>query len=105
MQNHVVVCGYGQVGAIWRLVQEHGLPVVVIDQSESRIQQVREAGCLMCMVMQSCWVDRRNRWRLPDPMTTRLCLKRALDLGCPANHDKDIELSTNWERGRWCNRV
>jgi len=25
-----------------RLVQEHGLPVVVIDQSESRIQQVRE---------------------------------------------------------------
>jgi len=45
MQNHVVVCGYGQVGRnLVRLVQEHGLPVVVIDQSESRIQQVREAG-------------------------------------------------------------
>jgi len=59
MQNHVVVCGYGQVGRnLVRLVQEHGLPVVVIDQSESRIQQVREAGCLMCMVMLRvcmCW--------------------------------------------------
>jgi len=41
----MVVCGYGQVGRnLVRLVQEHGLPVVVIDQSESRIQQVREAG-------------------------------------------------------------
>jgi len=49
LMHHVVVCGYGQVGRnLVRLVQEHGLPVVVIDQSESRIQQVREAGVPMC---------------------------------------------------------
>ena len=43
--NHVVVCGYGQIGRnIVRLLQDRGYPVVVIDQSESRIQQVRDAG-------------------------------------------------------------
>jgi len=47
LMHHVVVCGYGQVGRnLVRLVQEHGLPVVVIDQSESRIQQVRGRGAL-----------------------------------------------------------
>jgi len=70
MQNHVVVCGYGQGRNLVRLVQEHGLPVVVIDQSESRIQQVREAGVPMCMVMlRVCmwkhWSGQGNRWRLP----------------------------------------
>jgi len=46
MQNHVVVCGYGQVGRnLVRLVQEHGLPVVVIDQSES---SSAGSGGLMC---------------------------------------------------------
>ncbi len=41
----MVVCGYGGVGRnLLQLLQEHGPPVVVIDQSESKIQQLREAG-------------------------------------------------------------
>ncbi len=108
MQDHVVVCGYGQMGRnLVRLVQEHGLSVVVIDQSESKIQQLREAGvpyvygnASSLRVLETAGVDKALRLAiaLRDPMSTRLCLKRALDLApdldavvC-ANQDKDMEL-------------
>ena len=107
-QDHVVVCGYGQVGRnLVQLVQNHGLPVVVIDQSESRIQQLREAGvpyvygnAASLHVLETAGVDKARSLAitLPDPMSTRLCLLRALelspelDLVVRANHDKDIEL-------------
>ena len=107
-QDHVVVCGYGQVGRnLVQLVQDHGLPVVVIDQSESRIQQLREAGvpyvygnAASLHVLETAGVDKARSLAitLPDPMSTRLCLLRALelspelDLVVRANHDKDIEL-------------
>lgn len=108
MQNHVVVCGYGRVGRnLVRLVQEHNYPVVVIDQSESRIQQLREAGvpyvygnAVSLHVLETAGVDKAQSLAitLPDPMSTRLCVKRALelspdlDLVVRANQDKDIEL-------------
>ena len=108
MQNHVVICGYGQVGRnLVRLVQEHELPVVVIDQSESKIQMLREAGIPYVYgnagslhVLETAGVDnaRSLAIALPDPMSTRLCLKRALelspdlDLVVRANQDKEIEL-------------
>lgn len=108
MQNHVVVCGYGRVGRnLVRLVQEHNYPVVVIDQSESTIQQLREAGvpyvygnAVSLHVLETAGVDKARSLAitLPDPMSTRLCLKRALelspdlDLVVRANQDKDIEL-------------
>ncbi len=108
MQNHVVICGYGGVGQnLVRLVQEHGLPVVVIDQSESKIQQLREAGvpyvygnAASLHVLETAGVDKARSLAiaLPDPMSIRLCLKRALelspelDLVVRANQDKDIEL-------------
>lgn len=108
IQDHVVVCGYGGVGRnLVRLVQSHGLPVVVIDQSESRIQQLREAGvpyvygnAASLHVLETAGVDRARSLAiaLPDPMSIRLCLKRALelspelDLVVRANQDKDIEL-------------
>jgi CPA2 family monovalent cation:H+ antiporter-2 len=108
MQNHVVICGYGGVGRnLVRLVQSHGLPVVVIDQSESRIQQLREAGvpyvygnAASLHVLETAGVDKARSLAiaLPDPMSIRLCLKRALelspelDLVVCANQDKDIEL-------------
>jgi monovalent cation:H+ antiporter-2, CPA2 family len=106
-QNHIVVCGYGQVGRnLVKLVQEHGYPLVVIEQSESRIQQLREAGVAYVYgnaasfhVLETAGVERAKSLAitLPDPMSTRLCLKRALelspdlDLVVRANHDKDIE--------------
>lgn len=108
MQNHVVICGYGQVGRnLVRLVQDHGLPVVVIDQSESKIQMLREAGvpyvygnAVSLHVLETAGVSKARSLAiaLPDPMSTRLCLKRALelspdlDLVVRANQDKDIEL-------------
>jgi monovalent cation:H+ antiporter-2, CPA2 family len=108
IQNHVVVCGYGQVGRnIVRLLQDHDYPVLVIDQSESRIQQVREAGlpyiygnAASLYVLEKAGVAQAKGMAiaLPDPMSTRLCLKRSLevapdlDVVVRANKDKDIEL-------------
>ncbi len=107
-QNHVVIVGYGRVGRnLVKLLQEHGLPVVVVDQSESRIQQVREAGVAYVYgngaslhVLETAGADKARAMAiaLPDPTSSRLCLKRALELApdldvvVRATRDKDIEL-------------
>ncbi|BAY78852.1 sodium/hydrogen exchanger (plasmid) [Nostoc linckia NIES-25] len=107
-KGHVVVCGYGRVGKnLVKLLQQHDLPVVVIDQSESRIQQLREAGvsyvygnCVSLHVLETAGVNHAKGMAiaLPDPMSTRLCLKRALevspelDLVVRATHNRDIEV-------------
>ena len=107
-QDHVVVCGYGRVGSnLVRLLQEHNYPVVVIDQSESRIQQLREAGvayvygnAASLRVLEKAGVEQARSLAitLPDPMSSRLCLKRTLELSpkldvvVRATQDKDIEL-------------
>lgn len=107
-QNHVVVCGYGQIGRnIVQLLQDHHYPVLVIDQSEQRIQQLREAkipyvygNAASLHVLETAGVQSAQGMAiaLPDPMSTRLCLKRALELTpdldvvVRANQDKDIEL-------------
>ena len=108
MKDHVVVCGYGRVGRnLVKLLLAHELPVVVIDQSESRIQQLREAGvpyvygnCVSLHVLETAVVNNARGLliALPDPMSTRLCIKRALEL-CPelnvvvrATNDKSIEM-------------
>jgi monovalent cation:H+ antiporter-2, CPA2 family len=107
-QSHVVVCGYGRVGKnLVQLLQQHNLPVVVIDQSESRIQQLREEGvpyvygnCVSFHVLETAGVHNAQGMAiaLPDRMSTRLSLKRALEL-CPeldlvvrATQNKDIEV-------------
>jgi CPA2 family monovalent cation:H+ antiporter-2 len=107
-KDHVVVCGYGRVGKnLVKLLLQHDLPVVVIDQSESRIQQLREAGvsyvygnCVSLHVLETAGVNHAKGMAiaLPDPMSTRLCLKRALelrpelDLVVRATQDKNIEV-------------
>ncbi|MDB9318351.1 cation:proton antiporter [Nodularia spumigena] len=107
-KSHFVVCGYGRVGKnLVKLLQQHDLPVVVIDQSEIRIQQLREEGvpyvygnCVSFHVLETAGVNNAKGMAiaLPDPMSTRLSLKRALEL-CPeldlvvrATQDKNIEL-------------
>lgn len=108
IKNHVVVCGYGQVGKnLVKLLQLHNLPMVVIDQSERKIQQLREEGvpyvygnCASFHVLETAGVDSASCMAiaLPDPMSSRLCLKRALelspelDLVVRATKDKDIEV-------------
>ena len=107
-KDHVVVCGYGRVGRnLVKLLQQHNLPVVVIDQSESRIQQLREAGvpyvygnCVSFHVLETAAVTHAKGMAiaLPDPMSIRLTLKRALELSpeidivVRANHNKNIEV-------------
>ena len=108
IQNHVVVCGYGRVGRnIVQLLHEHKYPVLVIEQSEQIIQQLREAkipyvygNAASLHVLEKAGVDQAQGMAiaLPDPMSTRLSLKRALELApeldvvVRANKDKDIEL-------------
>ncbi|MCX7594509.1 MAG: cation:proton antiporter, partial [Fischerella sp.] len=87
MKDHIVVCGYGRVGNnLVKLLQQHNLPVVVIDQSESRIQQLREAGvpyvygnCVSFHVLETAMIGQAKAMAiaLPDPMSIRLSLKRA----------------------------
>lgn len=108
LQQHIVVCGYGRIGqSIVRLLQNHQYPVLVIDQSESRIQELREANipyiygnAASLYVLEKAGVNTAKgvAIALPDPMSTRLCVKRALeltpdlDIVVRANQDKDIEL-------------
>jgi CPA2 family monovalent cation:H+ antiporter-2 len=90
LKDHVVVCGYGRVGRnLVKLLQLQQLPMVVVDQAESRIQQLREAGvpyvygnCVSLHVLETAGVNHAKGMAiaLPDPMSTRLCLKRALEL-------------------------
>ncbi|MBE9166169.1 cation:proton antiporter [Pleurocapsales cyanobacterium LEGE 06147] len=108
VQEHVVVCGYGRVGRnIVKLLQARGYPVLVIDQSEQRIQQLREAAipyvygnAVSLYVLERAGVSKARGMAiaLPDSMSTRLCLKRSLelmpdlDVVVRANQDADIEL-------------
>uniref|UniRef100_B8HVL8 Sodium/hydrogen exchanger n=1 Tax=Cyanothece sp. (strain PCC 7425 / ATCC 29141) TaxID=395961 RepID=B8HVL8_CYAP4 len=107
-QNHLIVCGYGRVGQnIVRLLQENNYPLLVIDQTESAVQKLREAkipylygNAASPKVLEKAQVHQASGMAiaLPDPMSTRLCLKRALefapelDVIVRANSDKDIEL-------------
>lgn len=107
-QDYVVVCGYGRMGRnIVRLLQDQDYPVLVIDQSERAIQKLREenipyvyGNAASLHVLEKAGVDRAQgvAIALPDPMSTRLCLKRSLELApeldivVRANKDKDIEL-------------
>jgi monovalent cation:H+ antiporter-2, CPA2 family len=108
LKDPVVVCGYGRVGRnLVKLLLSRELPVVVIDQSETRIQQLRDAGipyvygnCVSLHVLETAGVStaRGMAIALPDPMSTRLCLKRALELSPDLNvvvratNDKSIEV-------------
>jgi len=107
-KNHIVVCGYGRIGQnLVKLLQQYQLPVVVIDQSESRIQQLREAGIpyvygnsVSLHVLETAGVNHAQGMAiaLPDPASIRLCLKRALELSpeldtvVRATQDKNIEV-------------
>ncbi|MBD1842030.1 cation:proton antiporter [Cyanobacteria bacterium FACHB-63] len=108
IQDHVIVCGYGRIGRnIVRLLRDRQYPVLVIDQSEAQIQKVREAGipyiygnAASSYVLEKAGVAQAQGMAiaLPDAMSTRLCVKRSLeiapdlDLVVRANKDKDIEL-------------
>jgi CPA2 family monovalent cation:H+ antiporter-2 len=108
LENHVVVCGYGRVGSnIVSLLRDCNYPVLVIDQSEERVQKLRDekipyiyGSASSLQVLEKAGVSQAKgvAIALSDSMSTRLCVKRALklspeiDLVVRANQDKDIEL-------------
>jgi len=107
-QNHVIVCGYGQIGKkLVKQLKKYDLPFVVIDQSEAVIQELREAkiaylygNAASLHVLEAAGIDQAQALAiaLSDPMSSRLCVKRALefspdlDIVVKANQEKDIEL-------------
>ena len=106
-QDHVVVCGYGQVGQdIVRILEARRHPVLVIDQSERVIQHLRSRGipylygnAASAPVLEKAGLPRARALviALPDRLSMRLCLKRALELAphldvvVRATHEEDIE--------------
>ncbi|HEY9826517.1 MAG TPA: cation:proton antiporter [Stenomitos sp.] len=108
LQNHVIVCGYGQMGrSIVKVLQSYHYPVVVIEQAESVIQQLREekipyiyGDAASTQVLEKARIDQARGMAvvLPSAMSTRLCLKRSLefspdlDIVARATQEKDLEL-------------
>ncbi|MBR8830031.1 MAG: Glutathione-regulated potassium-efflux system protein KefB [Chroococcopsis gigantea SAG 12.99] len=106
-QDHTIVCGYGRVGSnIVRLLREQGYPVVVLEQSEQQVEKLRDQGIpylfgnaasLQLLEKAGIAGAKGIAVALPDPVSTRLCVKRALslspdiDLVTRANAEEDIE--------------
>jgi monovalent cation:H+ antiporter-2, CPA2 family len=106
-RGHVVICGYGRIGRnMVRVMQNQNYPVLVIDQSEGRVQLLREAGIpyvygnsSSLYVLEKAGVAeaRCMAIALPDPLSSRLTLKRALevapelDIVVRASQPKDVE--------------
>lgn len=107
-QNHVVICGYDDAGRnLLRLLGNQQYPVVVVDASEGNIQQLREVGVAyvygnpasLHVLEKACVQEAQSMViALPDAMSTRLCLKRALEINPQldvvvlAYKDSEIEL-------------
>ncbi len=88
--GHIVVAGYGRVGqTLVRLLRSQSYPVLVIDNNEATLQTLRDAGLPYLfgdasseLVLEKAHLTRARALAiaLPDPMATRLTLKRALSL-------------------------
>jgi voltage-gated potassium channel len=47
LSNHVIVCGYGRIGvALAKALTDGAAPFVVLEQSERRVKEARDAGYL-----------------------------------------------------------
>ena len=105
--NHVVVAGYGRVGGvIVELLHQQNHPVLVLENSEAAIQSLRRQGIPFIMgdADAELILSRANLTgakalviALPDPMSTRLLLKRAraiaprLDIIARAHTTKELD--------------
>jgi monovalent cation:H+ antiporter-2, CPA2 family len=89
-RDYVVVAGYGRVGqVIVKILQEQGHKVLVIENSEAAIKRLRIEGIPFVfgdadseLVLEKAHLDKAKALAiaLPDPASTRLLLKRALEL-------------------------
>jgi monovalent cation:H+ antiporter-2, CPA2 family len=106
--DRIVICGYGRTGqSLVALLTAQNIPVVVIEESEAAVQKLRDGNipyiygnAVSLNVLAKAGLDRAKAMviALPDSMSTRLCLKHALeiypnlDVVVRADRYKDIEL-------------
>ncbi len=107
-EDHVIVCGYGKVGKnVVKLLVNQGHKVLVIEQSEEKVKKLRDkkipylygnASSLLLLEKAEVGAAKGMAIALPDPMSARLCLKRALqlnpslDMVVQANDVEDMEM-------------
>ncbi|CAN1211679.1 cation:proton antiporter [Tumidithrix helvetica PCC 7403] len=113
LNNHVIVCGYGRAGQnIVSLLQSRGYPVLVIEQSEAKIQLLRSQGipylygnCASPLVLEKAEVERAKSMVvvITDAGYTRLCVQRAIaiapELDIVARASRDAEIDTLYQLG------
>lgn len=90
MDGHVVVVGFGRVGqTLVRMLYFQGYSILVIDNNEAALQTLRDrqipyvfGDAASNLVLEKAHLQRARAMAiaLPDPMATRLALKRALSL-------------------------
>jgi len=106
--NHVIVCGYGRVGQnIVSLLLARQYPVIVIEQSEAKVQLLRErripyiyGNCASAYILEAASIRQARSLVLvvADPVASKLCLQQALklsphlDVVARAGKDSDIDL-------------
>lgn len=113
LDDHVIVCGFGRVGQnIVQLLQAKGYPVLVIDESESKVQILRDRGipylygnCASAAVLEKAAVKRARSMVIVtgDAMSTRLCVTMAIklspDLDIVARAFKDGDIDSLYQLG------
>jgi CPA2 family monovalent cation:H+ antiporter-2 len=106
--GHVIVCGYGRMGQnIVSLLLARQYPVVVIEQSEAKVQLLRDKGipyiygnCASEYILEAARIRQARSLVLvvADPVSSKLCLQQALklvphlDVVARACKDSDIDL-------------
>jgi CPA2 family monovalent cation:H+ antiporter-2 len=88
--NHIVVAGYGRVGrTLVRMLYFQNHHILVIDNNEAALQSLRDRGIPYLfgdasspLVLEKAYLTQARAMAiaLPDPLATRLTLKRALSL-------------------------
>ncbi|MUG96629.1 sodium:calcium exchanger [Scytonema sp. UIC 10036] len=109
-RDYVVVAGYGRVGqVVVNILQNQGHKVLVIDSSEAAIKRLRTENIPYIfgdadseLVLEKAHLDKAKALAiaLPDPASTRLLLKRALELApdldvvARSHQNKEIDILT-----------
>jgi CPA2 family monovalent cation:H+ antiporter-2 len=110
IRDHVIVAGYGRVGQVLvNILLNQGYQVLVIENSEAAIQKLRhrqipfiygDADAEQVLAKTHIKAAKALAIALPDPVSTRLLLQRALahapqlDIIARSHTDQEIDLLT-----------
>lgn len=110
IRDHVVVAGYGRVGqVVVNILRDLGYQILVIENSEAGIKKLRQEGIPYIfgdgdseLVLEKAHLEKAKALAiaLPDPASTRLLLKRALefapglDVVARSHENSEIDLLT-----------